>query len=413
MISKIVRYMIFIIILAYLGILWQIRSQLNDVIAELPTPIILDYNWLWIDFNGLIQISNVKLLDQRHRHLISADKLDLKLPSFWSLFKIHEWKDYYYFPKTLKLTASNAQLNSAFTQKIENYLFDSSGQNSLIPQPCQNLFKQVSENISFQLNSNFQFNYSNAEMLVDLSLRSDSVFNLKLNSKLSHLNISEPKYIYIGPFTLFIDQPVWIESWLSNCANTYQISRAGLATLLSERLDQSVDLYKIKFSDQMHKLLHQFFATPNSITISYHPTILKSISQIRKIPIKHILAEPDLVITLNQTTPTQYIEQLDYYRLLSAQYDKKFSNSSLDRSFLPITVDAITSHIGANIILRLKDGRKIYGTINQFAENKIYLNQFIYQGRSILPYQIGQVESIEVYHSNLSQATDSTQQNEN
>ncbi len=394
---KISKSLIILACLSYLLFIWQVKQGVDKLFQQSPYEWSLDYQWLYVDWLGHIQVFNIKLYDLTQNDLtqkevISAEKLSIQLNSIVELTTLEGLIIYQNFPKNIQFKLANAYfLEDLDSKTIKNSLPQDI---NIIPPHCKQAFQQKVGGFQFDWSGKLSFNATSESLHFHSKFETISLFDINVSGQIDNISNANYQNSYLASLAINVDEHVWLNQALNRCMQHSQSSRGEVAQLFKRRFRR---FYESKFyivNPDFLPQLSEFIFNPQQINLNYTPKVGYSWQQLDALTFEQLIHQAELILTLNDNPATQLFQSFDSAEFLKAKSLSRPKSNTPSVSYLPKNINGLKGFIGAHITLHLKNKDRITGYLDGIKNKRILLRQHRFGGQSVLPYKLIDVEFI-------------------
>lgn len=398
---KTIIYLVILLSIPYLYFVWQAKQGVDSFLLSHPMDGEFQYQWIWIDLDGKITLTDVSFFQQRYDAVFSADRLEIVPTSIFDLLDAREHIIYKEYPPQLDINllgAKTTQTKSLF--KLFNLEYDAGILPFLYPSQCLAVVDKSLPTIKFDFFSRFETQRTADESNVNFSFSSLEFVDLNGKFKINKFSDEGADGAYISNLSLSFDKLSWLHQNTQKCLTELKLTKDQFLSTYSQSLVETLKTQNLLVSEQTALNYADFFYTPQTIQLSFDVQEQKTFSQISVHPVDQYQKKTGLKILLNKSQMNDIFEPYTYQKEVVVVVEDESLDSPpvpmLKKSthYLNVHYRSLKKHLGSKVIITLTNDKKLTGYLDVVHNDSLQLKQLKYKGKAELLFPYNEIQSI-------------------
>lgn len=399
LLKKTILYILILLLIPYLYFIWQAKQGVDAFIITHPTGGEFQYQWIWIDLNSHIVLSDVSFHQDSKDPIFTAQKIEIIPTSIFDLIGAEEHIIYKEYPPEIKINlvgGVSGKADELFALFNVNYKPELLGY--LYPQECLTEINKQLPYLSFDLTSQFIIQRTADESSIDFSFSSREFANIKGEFKINNFSEDSTDGSYISGLSISFTDLTWIQQNTQKCLSIINLDKESFSENFSAQLVKTAKDNRLLIDTNTTLLYANFIYLPQKIHLNFNLEDGKTFSQISSAPLYQFQKELGLTIDLNEKNIGNLF-QLDetVYEIdvkSTAENPNKEIHVKKKNTYLRVNRSNLRKHLGSKIQINLYNGKEIIGYIEKVNSQSIKIRQLKFKGESILPFAYRDIKSI-------------------
>jgi hypothetical protein len=379
-------------------LVWQAKSGVDTFLVTHNTGGELNYEWLWVDLDGVIFLSDVSFFQQGYDPVFEAEGIEIKLPSVFDYLNSHEKVLYNEFPSAIELTVVNGRtIRSKDLLKLFNVQYEPEIVSLVFPSECRGVLYNELPSLQFDLNSQFKIFRTADDVLVDFEVKNPEFANLLGSFKINNFSDASNNSNFISDLKLRFSEIYLIQQNTQKCLQSNPAEREDFIAMVSASLEETSKQFKLVSNAESTKVIGEFIFAPQSLELEFNLEEGKTFGQIEFEPYHQLQQKLGLVVLLNGKSAGTLFEAFDYINPPQEQVRVGQTNEvvseEVDR-WLKVNTRALRKHLGAKVRISFYSGQPAEGYLESVTPNRLELRQLKYKGETLLPYPLSDIKSV-------------------
>ncbi|TQV71064.1 hypothetical protein FLL45_22315 [Aliikangiella marina] len=402
MVKKVLRMLFLAGMAVYLGFIWYVNRSVDQFFDRMSNNFDIEYGRAWADLSGNLYISEIEFYEEGEYPVVTVGSLHADFDSTSNLIDLSEYAAYQVFPPKLNLTVEAVQTSDTFMLFSRLKKLNLPFNTEIIPDACKNILTQTPAAVGFNGEAEFKYDYNNRQFLFDINVDTIALADLNVKGLISDIENEIFMSGFLEQIEFQINDFVWLQQALNRCRETTGQSEIGqLARTFVSQLNQVANDNHYVLSNNLVNQYRDFINLPERISLAFSPAIDQSWQSIQKLPLHEITQKSTITLGLNQSEVDKLIASVDY---LGFERDRKTqeeeSTPVATTSYLPVNYQGLRRFIGSQVILHFKNRKQVGGEIARLTPKRIFLSEYKFGGRSVLPYNFTDISFIELDNGN-------------
>ena len=397
LIKRTLIYLIVLTSIPYFYLVWQAKGGVDTFLATHNLHGDFNYDWLWVDLDGYISLSNVSFYQQDYDPIFEAEILSIKLPSAFDYINSKEKVVYKEFPTNIEVSLLDAK-----TIKTPE-LLQLFGVNHiptllplLFPNQCREVLYNELPNLQFDISTKFSIYRTADDVVVDFDFRNNELANAIGQFRVNNFSEVNSDASFISDLSLKFSEVYLIQQNTQKCLQSSPLERNKFIQSVADNIIKTSKDYQLLVNENSAKVIGEFIFAPQTVELIFNLQEGKTFSQTDFKPYHQLQQKLGLKIMLNEQPVGELFEAYNYITPPVAKDNQQPTNKAVkkDDNWISVNVGEIRKYLGAKVRVELYEGQPAEGYIERVNARQLELRQLKYKGESILPYSMNDIKSI-------------------
>lgn len=386
----------------YLYFLWHAKQGLDSFLTYHSFDGELTFEWMLIDLNGRVLLFDSSFHQDPHNPLFVAKKIEITPMSIFDWLNAREKIVYQEYPTLIKIDISGAKSNQA--EKLLS-LFDLHYSedifNLFYPNQCLDVVDHKLPTFNFDLSTRLDVNRTADETDFKFEFRSPSIASVNGSFKINNFSESRTNDSFVSDLSIQLNDLLWMQQNISKCISSTQLSNESFTQTLSQKLVEESIKSGLVINNKTANSISDFFYIPQTINLVFNLNKDKKLSQIPLNPIHLYQQKTGLSIQLNNqdlgivfNKVAEPVIKPEEIKTTPTKMLAKESNKNL-----PVNT-SLEKYLGSKVLIKLKNKAEAIGYLAEANQQGLKINQLKFKGKSVLPYNFDEIESIVLLRDN-------------
>jgi hypothetical protein len=398
LIKRTLIYLVVLTSIPYFYLVWQAKGGVDTFLATHNLQGDFNYDWLWVDLDGYISLSNVSFYQQDYDPIFEAELLSIKLPSVFDFINSKEKVVYKEFPTNISVSLLDAK-----TIKTPE-LLQLFGVNHIpamlplfFPNQCREVLYNELPNLQFSLSTNFSIYRTADDVVVDFDFSNSELTNATGQFRVNNFSDINSDASFISDLSLKFSEVYLVQQNTQKCLQSNPLERKEFIQSVAENIEKTSKDYRLLVNKDSANIIGEFIFAPQKVELVFDLQEGKTFSQIDLKPYHQLQQKLGLKISLNEKPVGDLFKAFNYIAPSVSQDNQQKPTSKVvekNDNWISVNVGEIRKYLGAKVRITLYEGQPAEGYIERVTTRQLELRQLKYKGESILPYAMKDIKSI-------------------